>query len=430
MILRADARRLPLADESVHCVITSPPYWGLSDYGTARREGGDPECEHIDAAYEGGRISNSSKQATSVGSYKLCYRDVCGKCGARRIDNQLGLEPTPGEYVSDMVAVFREVRRVLRPEGTLWLNLGDSYAGSGRGLNGDGTPGKAGVKNRSNRGTQVGTYGPVDAGVKPKDLVGIPWRVAFALQDDGWWLRSDIIWHKPNPMPESVTDRPTRAHEYVFLLAKSPRYYYDNEAVKESSACDKWPGIGPQHGNVRDRGELYEPMASHPTRNRRDVWTVATQPFPGAHFATMPPSLVEPCIMAGTSERGCCPKCGAPWERIIERGLTAHDGDTDTAYQEGSSAHRLAMLRQAARERGEEYTNGARTIGWRPTCRCEAGDPVPCTVLDPFSGAGTVGLVADRLGRNYVGCDISHTYNIMARKRIMNDAPLLAREST
>ncbi len=337
----------------------------------------------------------------------------------------LGLEATPEAYVGHLVYIFREVRRVLRPEGTAWLNLGDCFAGSGRGLNGDGRPGKAGPKQRTNRGTQAGLYPRVDSGLKPKDLMGIPWRVAFALQADGWWLRSDIVWSKQNPLPESVTDRPTRSHEYVFLLAKSAKYYYDAEAVKEPAACARWPGIGPQHGEARDRGEKYEGMAAHPTRNRRDVWTIVKDHFAGGHFATMSLALAEVCVKAGTSERGCCPKCGAPWLRIIERGLTAHDGETKSAYPEGSTAKRMSLLREAARKRGGEYVNDTRTVGWEPTCDCGA-DPIPCVVLDPFSGAGTVGLVASRLGRAYIGCDISQEYSVMARDRILADAPLLA----
>ena len=252
--ITGNALHLPMADNSVHCVVTSPPYWGLRDYG---------------------------------------------------VDGQLGLEPTPEEYVADMVAVFREVKRVLRDDGTAWLNLGDSFAGSGRGLNGDGTPGKAGAKNRTNRGTQAGVYPGVDAGLKPKDLVGIPWRVAFALQADGWWLRSDIIWHKPNPMPESVTDRCTKAHEYIFLLSKSSRYYFDNVAIQEPANPENYrsnpstqcvPPGQTKHGKLYSmRGEV-----SCETRNKRSVWTIPTKPFSGAHFAVFPPALIEPCILAGS----------------------------------------------------------------------------------------------------------------------------------
>lgn len=240
-----------LPSESVQCCVTSPPYWGLRDYG---------------------------------------------------VDGQLGLEKTPEEYVQKMVDVFREVRRVLKDDGTLWLNLGDSYVANATG----------GLSNRptlmtGGRANQVEAAKRPDknvAGLKPKDLVGIPWRVAFALQADGWYLRSDIIWHKPNPMPESVTDRPTKAHEYLFLMSKSERYYYDHDAVKE-------PAVKGNAGSRFDTGKTGVNGAGrvqkgnredHCTRNRRSVWTVATQPYKGAHFATFPPKLIEPCILAGSRD--------------------------------------------------------------------------------------------------------------------------------
>lgn len=220
-----------LPDESVHCVVTSPPYFGLRDYGE---------------------------------------------------DEQIGLEATPDDFVQALVEVFREVRRVLRDDGTVWLNLGDSYAGSGKGRNGDGTSAASPTsKQATSRGTTEGVLTKtVNHGLKQKDLMGIPWRVAFALQADGWYLRQDIIWSKPNPMPESVKDRCTKAHEYIFLLTKSPKYFYDEEAVKEVGVDETT------------------------TRNRRSVWTVTTKPFKGAHFATYPPDLIEPCILAGCPEGG------------------------------------------------------------------------------------------------------------------------------
>ena len=234
-----------LEDRSIHTCVTSPPYWGLRDYGH---------------------------------------------------DGQIGLEETPEEYVESMVAVFREVRRVLRDDGTLWLNLGDSYASG---------PASGG------QGKQWEGNNQRPPGLKPKDLVGIPWRVAFALQADGWYLRSDIIWHKPNPMPESVTDRPTKAHEYVFLLSKSARYYYDAEAIKET-ATGRAPGnkthkhtAAYENGDERSRtkGGLLN-VGAVDTRNKRTVWTVPSRPYSGAHFATYPPDLIKPCIMAGAPAGG------------------------------------------------------------------------------------------------------------------------------
>lgn len=248
----AGLRTLP--DASVHCCVTSPPYWGLRDYGH---------------------------------------------------DGQIGLEATPEAYVARMVEVFREVRRVLREDGTCWLNLGDSYAASQSA--GDKVFGNA--EFNANRPSRAATKTPARTlgSLKPKDLVGIPWRVAFALQSDGWWLRQDIIWHKPNPMPESVRDRCTKAHEYVFLLTKSERYYYDAKAVSEPSADpgrvrnDSVGGASHVERQQHSRGGV---VSGYLTRNRRSVWTVTTKPYSGAHFAVMPPDLVEPCIKAGCPEGG------------------------------------------------------------------------------------------------------------------------------
>jgi DNA modification methylase len=290
-ILTGDCREVlkTLPDASVNCCVTSPPYWGLRDYGHA---------------------------------------------------GQIGLERTPEEYVVNMVAVFREVRRAMRDDGTLWLNLGDTYAAGGLGM-GSG-------KQRSNSGSCNGCHiekaRKAPEGLKPKDLVGIPWRVAFALQADGWWLRSDIIWHKPNPMPESVTDRPTKSHEYIFLLTKSDRYYYDAKAIMEPvqsgpsdvrkmqekrdridakhfhtdagplAAANHRTHIGNKravggtkiHGNLpgRDDGGRACNDPEQLFRNKRDVWTVGTSTYDGAHFATFPPALIAPCILAGCPAGG------------------------------------------------------------------------------------------------------------------------------
>lgn len=284
-IFNGDCREVlkSLPDNSVQCCVTSPPYWGLRDYGTADWEGGDPECEHS--------ISmptkwNDPKRGTQVLRPEVANRggdaSTCHNCGATRIDQQIGLEQSPDEFVAEMVAVFREVRRVLKDDGTLWLNLGDSYAGnnsraSNGGRAGFGTPRET-VTNR------------IADGLKPKDLVGIPWRVALALQADGWYLRQDIIWHKPNPMPESVKDRCTKAHEYIFLLSKSQHYYFDSEAIKE-------PSVKSLEGrsSAGDIGEF---------KNKRSVWTVPTRPYKGAHFASFPPDLIQPCIVAGAPKGG------------------------------------------------------------------------------------------------------------------------------
>jgi DNA modification methylase len=267
MILHGDCLAMlkTLPDESVNCCVTSPPYWGLRDYGVA---------------------------------------------------GQIGLEATPDAYVAKMVEVFREVRRVLKADGTLWLNLGDSYAGSWGAMSHS-------IEDKAKRtGSNVRpvTSRPMQ-GIKPKDLVGIPWRVAFALQADGWYLRSDIIWAKPNPMPESVTDRPTKAHEYIFLMSKSDRYWYDHEAVLEPFTNDWLSTRKPYQikGNT-DRNDGGQPpqSANENGRNKRSVWTVTTQPYPDAHFATFPPKLIEPCILAG------CPPGGIVLDPFLGSGTTLY----------------------------------------------------------------------------------------------------------
>jgi len=356
-----------LPDACVQCVVTSPPYWGLRDYG---------------------------------------------------VEGQIGLEPTPEEHVERMVEVFREVRRVLRDDGTLWLNLGDSYNGSG-GAGGDYDPGglKAGQPKFPGRRISA---------LKPKDLVGIPWRVAFALQADGWYLRSDIIWSKPNPMPESVTDRPTKSHEFVFLFAKSPRYFYDHEAIKEPYAestfkraksvnnaatrKDNGTAINQRGITAEQQTKAYSKVTETGGRNKRSVWHIATQSSSEAHFATFPEALVIPCVMAGTSERGACPKCGAPWRRVVE--VTVYDTrpGTNTKYNGGGLASGSRNTTRKMSMRSE--------IGWAPTCTCGTGETVPCTVLDPFGGSGTVAKVARDLGRSSILIEINPEYVQIAKKRL------------
>ena len=299
-----------LNDGSVQCVVTSPPYWGLRDYG---------------------------------------------------VDNQLGLEETPEEFVENLVKVFREVRRVLKNDGTVWLNLGDSYSGSGKG-----TAGNLGKK-YNERHLEHKTGGIIPKGLKPKDLVGIPWRVAFALQSDGWYLRQDIIWHKPNPMPESVTDRCTKAHEYIFLLSKSAKYFYDADAISEKAKYYNITGMDAtgykdaysfngKHKNLMDRGQNIHSMHvkrskgegepdTEGKRNKRSVWKINTKPYKEAHFATFPEELPTLCIKAGSKKED--------------------------------------------------------------------------VVLDPFFGSGTTGWVAQRLGRAWIGIELNPEYIKIAEKRFI-----------
>lgn len=282
-----------MADESVDCCITSPPYWGLRDYGTAEWEGGDAECEHKVGRFE---YAVNEKQVSNNGSAGHQAKDICPKCGAIRKDKQLGLEKTPEEYVANMVQLFREVRRVLKQDGTLWLNLGDSYASNGCYLHSwmRKHPEKKHLHtNNAAKYKDTPAFRGGEYKIKPKDLVGIPWRVAFALQADGWWLRQDIIWHKPNPMPESVRDRCTKSHEYIFMLTKSARYYFDSDAIKENceSVCTR-----KRTSAFRQQNEAPDKILTTIGRNKRSVWTVTTKPYKDAHFATYPPDLILPCV--------------------------------------------------------------------------------------------------------------------------------------
>lgn len=380
-------RTLPAG--SVHCAVTSPPYWGLRDYG---------------------------------------------------VEGQIGLEPTPEEYIDHMVAVAREVWRVLRDDGTFWLNVGDSYAGSWRG----GSQGDKGTLEGAGEGQQqtrlarekqrgsvlpaglheqareAGAVGrawvPAPRGMKQKDLCLMPWRLVLALLADGWWLRSAIVWAKKSPMPESVTDRPTSAWEPIFLLARSDRYFYDAEAVREVGATGSWDAMPPiggakhagNNGNATYSGDR---PASDGTRNLRNVWHLGPEPYAEAHFATFPTEIPRRAIKAGTSEKGCCPACGAPWRRIVAREkLTRHRPNAITKRDgaDGTGNHCANTVAGVA----------TRTTGWEPTCQCPPADPVPCTVLDPFLGSGTTVAVARELGRHGVGCELNPEYAALARIRI------------
>lgn len=398
---------------SVQTVVTSPPYWGLRDYGTADWAGGDSHCDHRGKArpsdsriYEG--TMQGKNPARGNGAHRSGGYPAKCRCGAIRIDEQLGLEPTPELYIEHMVRVFEEIKRVLRPDGTVWLNIGDSYYG-GKGKSGQSMTPETQAKRKkagdsvTHGHQQIGGPGlvrPLDApqkGLKPGDLVGIPWRLAFALRDAGWHLRQDIIWHKPNPMPESIYDRCTKAHEYVFLLSKSGRntiwcsrdtaewshdpdhsetitdlkgnprrrwrghkYYYDQRAIKEPAtdttlsrmdqALEGQAGSTRANGNTRADRPM-KAVGDGELRNKRDVWTIATTPYKGAHFATFPKALVQPCILAG------CPLGGI--------------------------------------------------------------------VLDPFIGSGTVGEVAMELHRKFVGIELKPDHVKLARKRLLKNGLLL-----
>ena len=336
-----------------------------------------------------------------------------GRWGLRDygVDGQLGLEETPEEYIAKMVAVFREVRRVLRDDGTLWLNLGDSYSGGSGGYDEKWDDSKWSVGAAPNRIKSVSCKT-----LPPKNLVGIPWRVALALQADGWYLRQDIIWHKPNAMPESVTDRCTKAHEYIFLMTKKPRYYYDAEAIKvplaESTANDKRQLKGEFTDRRPERGFVGNPSqgsgllkSNGGTANKRSVWTVPTAPYSEAHFATFPPKLIEPCILAGCPQ-WVCKKCGEPRRRITETTQIKRRRNTPTTKpcdDRSPSANDVA---------GTE----SKTVGWAD-CGCGEGFDGGI-VLDPFGGAFTTALVAYRNNRHYTIIELSKEYVELGKARL------------
>jgi DNA modification methylase len=327
----------------------------LRDYGTANWSGGDESCEHIKDSSKTKKFGNDefnknrpSREATKLPGYY--YKDLCESCGATLEDNQIGLEQSPDDFIEELCVVFDEVWRVLKEDGTIWVNLGDSYAGSGAGGGGNR---KGNEHGQHDAFVEIGRPATPN-GLKAKDLVGIPWRFAFAMQARGWYLRSDIIWHKPNPMPESVTDRPTKAHEYIFLMTKSPRYYYDHQAVKEPFAessigrlaqdITQQVGSARANGGKKENGNLKAVGDINAGRNKRSVWSVNVKGYKEAHFATYPTELIEPCILAGSKE-----------------------GDT---------------------------------------------------VLDPFSGSGTTGEVALKHGRHYIGLELNPDYAAISEKRI------------
>jgi DNA modification methylase len=469
-LYQADARAIPLPDESVHCVVTSPPYWGLRDYGLEPSVWGGDDHEHEWGNEQRGKRADLKPPSESSSMSRMGSDDSQGlgppsgghfcACGAWR--GNLGLEPTPELFVEHLVEVMREVRRVLRKDGTCWLNLGDSYANDGKWGGSTGGKHAAGLHGATGVGRVKTT-----PGLKPKDLMMMPARVALALQADGWWVRSDIIWAKPNPMPESARDRPTSSYEHLFLLTKAERYYYDAEAIREpgQGRLDRWPG---SNGRIGHQGWKAEPLDNPAGRNKRDVWTIATQSFGMemceacgliytaaqygrlpkveyqeldveteewetktakrcrkchghdawmSHFATFPSALVEPCILAGTSERGVCAECGAPWVRVVERIPTGQTQKMADGWDTGNGAH--GTIHRDGREQGRTGVpvTAAQTTGWRAGCDHDAGG-VPATVLDPFAGSGTTVVVAQRLGRRAVGLDLSADYLKLAEERL------------
>lgn len=452
MILNADARCIPLADESVQFAVTSPPYFGLRRYEEGYWTDGDPNCPHSSA----GQVPDSKNPNAITSGVRPGSGNTCLRCGAEFVTRQIGIEPTPDEYAEQIVLVMREVRRVLKPNGVVLLNLGDSYASQGGPqVVQTRNPNRAGGSDTQNQGK---SRKAID-GLKPKDLMGIPWTCALALRDDGWYLRSDIIWFKPNAMPSSVLDRPTSSHEYIFLLSKSPTYFFDLEAIKEPAvggASKKTPtrernvggrddgfttpsGLDGAPGGMRHPRTVWttedEQMVAmlefmtqeHPETARAflersgagDVFRINTKPFGGEHFAAFPVELASRAIMAGTSEKGECPHCGLPWRRVIEK-EGGRDWRNDRMIPKGIPGE-LAGDGPYKRGQSSSPLNDVivkMTTGWEPTCSCPPHEPVPQVVLDPFNGSGTSGVAAKLLGRKYAGLDISEKYCRMAVARI------------
>jgi DNA modification methylase len=402
-----------LPADSINCVVTSPPYWGLRDYGTGTWDGGNPDCDHVKTIH---RREQPERSRGWDGNFRytsepvpVAYADECGKCGARRVDQQLGLEPTPDAYITNMVRVFAEVRRVLRSDGTCWVNIGDSYMAN---------VGTHAPQTKQHIGS--GFCGPnrtPQSGLKPKDLVGIPWQLAFALRSDGWYLRAEIIWAKPNPMPESVTDRPTKAHEQIFLLTKSPRYWYDADAIREAYQYDgriktahdhQTNGSHTNHGQMGDGRDLWPGVG----RNARSVWEIATEPYPDAHFATFPTELARRCILAGCPEH-VCGTCGKARERIVEAtGATNERNREDVGdwiRDKGGNADGKRSLSGATYK-----PQRAATGGWSD---CGHNNHHAGVVLDPFLGSGTTAFVARQHGRKCIGIELNPAYADLIAKR-------------
>lgn len=480
-----------LPENSVHVCVTSPPYFGLRDYKTGRWRGGDSDCVHTTSLPRGGRGGSGAMDKRTVGAFPEGIADkVCKKCGAVREDRQIGMEASPAEFVRAMVEVFRGVKRVLRDDGTLWLNLGDSFAGSGKGGNPEGSAwsgyvGRVGKEDAS----KVGKGKFVPEGTKEKELMGIPWKVAEALKADGWILRGEIIWHKLSGMPENLSGwrwekcrkkvrrghtngygrnkgkeaggwdkdshpetriqpeyedcpgckkcekngglvlrrgswRPTNAHEVIFLFAKTPTYFCDADAVRTPLAAatvvrDRYSRVLDDPDEQFAVKHDHETVSNQAGANLRDVVTFKRESLKERHYATFPSGLPKLAIRAGTSQRGVCPTCGAPWCRVVDRKRVYHhttsaDGKSKSGPYSGQTG-----AGSGTHDVRHGVMNDVKTLGWRPTCGCPEHDPVPATVLDPFMGSGTSSVAAAKLGRHSVGVELNPEFLKIAEKRVL-----------
>ena len=482
IVLEGNVRRVlqDFPDGFFHCAVTSPPYYGLRNYGTDGQVwGGDPNCTHDwnevhPPGYRGSDTKPGPMQHEGNKNRENLTSNTCMKCGAWK--GELGLEPTPDMYVQHLVEIFRELRRVLRDDGVLWLNIGDSYAGGG-GASGH-------TAETKNLGSKTSEYGAVKSGgktygLKPKDLIGIPWLLAFTLRADGWYLRADLPWIKRNSMPSSVRDRPSSSIEHVFLLAKSQKYYYDYVAamqpVAESSIKRvNQPNFDNQSGGEKDYGkngvnpsqsarkgivnfknrmvkqdalgkqtytgfnDRYEDPGTglrfmrdsdfffrtwqgmlHNENGEPMALVVNPRGYKGAHFACFPVQLVEPMILAGTSEKGVCPECGAPWVRLAKKTFVPQEDVKDPSkLAKGSNKGMDESNGWGETPRG---SNSFETTGWAPSCSCNAGEPVPARVSDLFAGSCSTGVACYWNNRDFYGIELKHEYCELGRKRMQEN---------
>lgn len=411
VIIQGDAWHLAkrLEPNSISLICTSPPYFSQRDYQTGQWEGGSAECDHLAPGKRGTR-NNGRNRAASGGTFHdspkiepdliMQYRGLCGKCGARRIDQQAGLEATPGEFIAKLVTLFRDLRTALHPTGQCFINISDTRSDS-------------------------------------REWLGIPHRLVFALQADGWRYEDEIIWEKRNCMPSSQTNRFTRSHEMVFMLNKSRDAYFDAEAVKEaanpatqrSKPVNATEAIGNTGGNKRTDFEKNRHVVCE--RNKRTVWSIPTQPLAMPHYAAYPEALVRPMIEAGSSARGICPNCLAPYLRVVEKpDMSERPTRSNHAKYPTNGNHFSDDGGGTLKSAGQAYqewrnANPDVTTGWAASCTCSAGPPIPATVLDPFLGSGTSACVAVSLGRRYVGFELNEQYCEMARQRIAATQPAL-----